>query len=862
MSPAQKKTKSKPDLNSIDKDLPAGRQGLTTKEAKKRLAQFGRNELARRRPPSQLKLLLSQFKSPLVYILVFAAAVTAFLGQFLDTAVIALAVAVNTALGYYQERKANQALLALRRFLTPQARVIRDGQQVLIDARDVVPGDVIVLGMGDKVPADGSLLEANHLSVSEAILTGEAAAVSKKAAEVRKGEAEERQMPPLEEMEEGEKEEFVFQGTSVLAGRGKMLVVATGMSTEMGKIATGVLDIEEGKTPLQHQVSALARWLAIVVGAATLTLFVGGFLIGEDAVTMFTTAVAVAVAAIPEGLVVTLTAILAIGMQRILSRRALVRKLVAAETLGSVSVVCVDKTGTLTEGRMRVTRADFVDEKAGPEAVVLCNDLLDPLEVAAWDWAKGQKDFPDPERILEQNPRLDEIPFSPEEKFIATLHPDRVLVSGAPEQLLAWSNLTERQKARWQEKFDDLAAQGFRLVGYAYRPPRKGEKQLRPASVKRDLTWLGILAFEDPVRPGVRDALIAAHAAGVAVKVITGDYRVTAEKVMEGLGFPITDSSQAMEGEELARISSEELARKVGEVRLFARVSPSQKLKIVEALKASGEVVAMTGDGVNDAPALSTADIGLVVGEASEVAKETADIVLLDSNFATITAAIEEGRVIFENIRKVVLYLLSDSFTEIILIGGALLLGKPLPILAAQILWVNLVEDGLPSVALAFEPGEKEAMGEPPRRRQESIINLEIKAIILLIGLVTSLGLLALFVYLFQLGMDLHHLRSIIFVALGIDSLYFVFAARSLRRNIWHKDPLSNPFLLVAVLVGIALILAALYLPPLQTLLRTEPLTAFEWGIIFALGVAKITAIEATKWVFIVRGKGKDRARS
>lgn len=846
MSPAQKKTKPKPDPNPIDK-------GLTTQEARKRLKKFGRNELVRRKPPSELKLFLAQFKSPLVYILVFAALITAFLGEFLDTTVIALAVAVNTALGYYQERKANRALLALRQFLTLQARVIRDGELSMIDAQDVVPGDVIVLGMGDRVPADGPVLEAADLSLGEAILTGEAAPVGKQAAKIAKDGLTGLETRSLEEMGEEEKGQFVFQGTAVLAGRGAMLVVATGMRTEMGKIAARVVDIEEGKTPLQDQIAYLARLLAIIVGAATLLLFVGGLLVGQEVATMFTTAVAVAVAAIPEGLVVTLTAILALGMQRILARRALVRKLVAAETLGSVSVVCVDKTGTLTEGRMRVTKGDFVDEKAGIEAAVLCNDLIDPLEVAIWDWVKNQKSASGPQRIVEQNPRLDEIPFSPEEKFIATLHPDRVYVSGAPEQILSWSNLTRRQKERWLERFDDLAAHGLRLVGYAYRVRRKGENKLRSASVKRGLTWLGILAFEDPVRPGVRDALIATQSAGVAVKVITGDYRATAETVMANLGFPVTDAQQVMEGDELARIPAEELAEKVADVVLFARVSPSQKVKIVDALKSGGEVVAMTGDGVNDAPALSSADIGVVVGEASEVAKETADMVLLDSNFATITAAIEEGRVIFENVRKVVLYLLSGSFTEIILIGGALLLGLPLPLLAAQILWVNLIEDGLPSVALAFEPGEREVMREPPRQRQEPLFNLEMKVIIIIIALITSLVLLGLFVWLYRSGMDFFRVRTIIFVAMGLDSLYFVFAVRSLRKNLWQKNPFSNRFLVAAVAVGILLLLAAIHLPPLQLLLRTQPLTLSEWGIIFALGILKISAVEAAKWAFIVR---------
>lgn len=854
MSPAQKKTKSKPRLGSIEK-------GLSVQEAKKRLEKFGRNQLARRKPPSELKLLLSQFKSPLVYILAFAALVTSFLGQFLDTAVIFLAMAVNTALGYYQERKANRALLALRQFLTPQARVLRGGKLVQIDAREVVPGDVIVLGRGDRVAADGPLLEAIDMSVSEAVLTGESEPVTKRAIKVGADKRVGLEMKSLEKMEEEEKSQFVFQGTAVLAGRGKMLVTATGMKTQMGKIAARVSDVEEGKTPLQEQIASLARLLAAVVAVATLLLFASGVLIGQEVTTMFTTAVAVAVAAIPEGLVVTLTAILALGMQRILGRRALVRKLVAAETLGSVSVVCADKTGTLTEGKVRVTKAYFQDKNLGVKAAILCNDLQDPLEVAMMEWA--EKEIKNPKsgiaKLQEKYERIDEIPFSSKTKFIATLHRGGIVfVSGAPEVILNWSDLPPKEKERELERFSDLASQGFRLVGFAWRRARKGEKKLYQGTATRGLTWLGILVYTDPIRPGVARALAQTKKAGVEVKVITGDYPQTAASVMANLGMRV-EASQMMTGEELARLSKDELSKRISSTLLFARTTPEQKLLIVEALKAQGEVVAMTGDGVNDAPALSAADIGLVVGEASEVAKETADMVLLDSNFATITAAIEEGRVIFENVRKVVLYLLSDSFTEIILIGGTLLLGLPLPLLAAQILWVNLVEDGLPSVSLAFEPGEGEVMRESPRKRKESILNLEVKVIIALISLVTSLGLLLLFVLLHRSGMDLYHLRSVIFVALGIDSLYFVFAARSLRRNLWHKDPLSNPFLLVAVLLGILLILAALYLPPLQLLLRTEPLVPFEWGIILLLAFFKILTIEATKWVFILK-QGKKTA--
>lgn len=807
--------------------------GLTSEEARRRLEKSGPNELEKRKDFSSLKLLLAQFKSPLVYILVLAGLVTFFLRDFTDSIVIFAAVFLNTVLGFYQERKAQKALVALRSLLAPKAKVIRNNKQQVIKASEIVPGDLVVLTIGTRVPADGVLIKATDLSLNEAILTGESMPVYKKASP---------------EIDKAKKGNTVFMGTTVATGIAKMVVTKTGMETEMGKIGKRVGEIEEEKTPLQVQLSKLAKILAIAVGVVTLAIFLFGELLGYESLEMFTTSVAVAVAAIPEGLVVTLTVILALGMQRILKRKAIVRRLLAAETLGSVSVICADKTGTLTEGKLRVVKDDFTDRELGIKAAILCNDMRDPLEVAMRDWAQEKVN---PKELQKKYSRLDEIPFSPKYKYIATLHPGLLFFSGAPEVILKRCQESKAKNKEWLKKFEDYGKKGYRIVGFAYKKTEKEKKKIEDKDLS-GFEWLGLLIYEDPVRKGVKAALDECQKAGIKVKVITGDYALTAMAVLEQLGLKL-NKDQVVVGTELEKISDKELEKKVDELILFARTTPEQKLKIVKALKDKGEVVAMTGDGVNDAPALKQADIGIVVGEASDVAKETADMVLLDSNFATIVHAVEEGRTIFENIKKVILYLLSDSFTEVILIGGSLLLRLPLPITAAQILWVNLIEDSLPGIALAFEPEEKEVMDEPPRPRKAPILDLEMRTLIFIIGLLTDFVLLALFWFLRQGFFGIHYIRTVIFAALAIDSLFYVFACRSLRKTIFQKNPLENKFLVFSVVLGFVFLVAAIYLPFLQVLLKTHSLGIREWLLILTLGVFEILAIEATKWVFIVR---------
>jgi Ca2+-transporting ATPase len=799
--------------------------GLTASQARVRLEKFGPNELPDETPPSKLRLVFAQFKSPLIYILVIAAVITVLLGDFVDAAAIAAAILVNTVLGFVQETKAQDALAALKKVLSPRAAVLRDGQKLTIDAAELVVGDVVIVNRGEKIPADGELLEAVNLLTNEAILTGESEAVAKDQVDRKE----------------------VFMGTTVVGGHGKFVVTKTGQATRVGKIASTLEATKEGPTPLQRRLNKLSRVLAAVVAGLSLLIFAIGVFRGHSLLEMFTTSVAIAVAAIPEGLVISLTVILSLGMQRLLQQKALVRKLMVAETLGSTTVICADKTGTLTKGQMEVVHWELTDQEKGLKVAIVCNNLADPTELALWEKARGE-DSVDPELVRDQNPRIAELPFNSRRKLMAVLtEKGEVLVKGAPEVILRGSALGIKEKHQWQRLAESWAASGFRLLALGYAPA--AGRSLNEELLRSGLEFVGLVAFSDPIRPEVRKSLEQAREAGVQVKVITGDYRKTAEAVLQRLGFSLGPEN-IIEGRLLGKLSSKELQHRVKKVVLFARSSPEHKLKIVQALQQNGEVVAMMGDGVNDAPALKKAEIGIVVNEAAEVSKETADMVLLDSNFQTIIAAIEEGRVIFENIKKVVLYLLADSFTEVVLIGVTILLGLPLPILPAQILWVNIIEDGLPGVALAFEQGERDLLKRPPRPRAAPIIDKELRTIIFIISSLTNIALLGAFGYLLRNYPDLDFVRTVIFAIHGINSLLYIFSCRSLHRNIWEEPIFANKFLVGSVVVGFGLLLVSIYNPFLQSVLRTKPLSLSFWGLILALGAVDLVAIEVVKRFF------------
>jgi Ca2+-transporting ATPase len=814
--------------------------GLTHQEAQKRLAKYGLNTLAKKNGRSSWKLLIDQLKSPLIYILLVAALMTFWLHDYTDTIVILAAVVMNTLLGFIQENKAQETLESLSRLLTPKAKIIRDNQRQIVDATQLVPGDIVILEMGSRIPADGFLVQADSLTVNEAILTGESMPVEKKA-------------KSSTDTSQSTDHNLVFMGTIVTSGIGKMQIDNTGPRTKMGQIAHTLKTTKDPKTPLQKKIDELSGFLAIFIGASAIAVFLIGLAGQRSFMEMFMVSVALAVAAIPEGLTVTMTVILAVGMQRILKRKAVVRQMTAAETLGSVTTICTDKTGTLTEGKMQVMGTDFTNEDQTLTALVLCNDQRDPLEMAMLDWAQKQPEYQT--EVFDLYPRLDELPFDPEHKYIATLHQKNkeklLLVSGAPEVILGKSQISHQEKTLWLSRLDAAAAKGLRVVAFAQRNNFHNRKLSRTDI--QQLTFLGTVYFEDPVRPGVKEALQECRAAGIKVKVITGDYKKTAMAILHKLGLMKDHEEElVVEGSEWEKLDKTAKNQKVKQAILFSRFTPWQKLEIVQLMQEQGEVIAMTGDGVNDAPAIKKADIGIVVEQASDVSKQTADMVLLDSNFATIVAAVEEGRGIFANIRKVILYLLADAFAEVFLVLASIFLKIPLPLTAAQILWINLISDGFPSLALTVEPKDKNLMDQPPRSASEPLVNFPVKFLIVLISLTAGLLTLGLFqLFLHSFGQSLVLARTVSFASLGVTSLFYVFSCRNLDKPIFKQNQLQNPWLIVAVAGGFLLQISAVYLKPLQGFLHTQSLSLTVWLLIIGVNLLVICLIEGVKWIFV-----------
>ncbi len=768
--------------------MPVDYQGLSTSDVKELLKKFGQNKLPEKPPPSDLKIFLEQLKSPLVYVLFAAGIVTLVLGHLSDTWIIMFAVVVNTILGFVQERKANKALEALKKLVHPTSEVIRDGKTVKIDASEIVPGDIVILNTGSKIPADGVLIHASRFFVNEAVLTGESSSIEK------------------------DTKDTVFMGTVVASGRGMMKVEHTGSDTQIGKIAKQVQEPSDD-TPLKRQLEKLSKQLSLLVFILTLAVFVIGVIRGKNLSEIFATSVALAVSAIPEGLLVGLTVVLAIGMQRILAKKGLMRNLVSTETLGSVTVICTDKTGTLTKGKVKVTEYIGNEEDLVMQSII-ANDMDDPIVIAAYEWANSSKAKNESiEVYAKKHSRLDSIPFSSSDRFFASLNNGKktntLFVNGAPEFILDWSNLTKTQKTELKQKIDELSGKGRRLVGYARKSVPSKKDKISKNDVVKDLEFVGILSFSDPVREGVKQAFEKTTKAGIETIVITGDYSQTAVHVMKELGIEVSNS-EIMVGSELSKLTDRELRKRLKNdghlgIKLFARTTPDQKLKIVKALKENGEIVAMMGDGVNDAPALKKADIGIVVEEATDVAKETADMVLLDSSFETIVAAVEEGRGIFDNIRKILLYLMSDAFGAIVAVVGTILFNLPLPVTASQILWINLISDGFPDLALTVDPKAGDLMQRPPRRADEPIMADWMKALIAIISFVTGVITLGMFIYYLRLTGDETFARSVAFLTLGLNSLVFVFSVRTLSKPFWKSNPFKNNWLNLAVFGGLLL---------------------------------------------------------
>jgi Ca2+-transporting ATPase len=793
--------------------------GLSSSEATERLARFGPNALPERAPDPWWRRFLRQFASPLIFILLFALAFDLGLwlyegarGWPIEASAIGLILLLNAALGLYQERRSEAALATLKALAGAQAWVLRDGHLVRLPTQDVVPDDVLRLEAGDRVPADGVLADAHGAMLDESILTGESVPVDK-----------------------GHDDE-AFSGTLLVRGNAMLRVTRTGASSAMGRLATMLGGIEAGKTPLERRVDQLGRQIARwVLGLAAVLGVLGVAAEGLDrAPEMIIFAVALAVAAVPEGLPAVLTVALALGVERMARHRAVVRRLSAVEALGSVTVITTDKTGTLTEGRMDVRSLDVSDLPRALAAIVLANDADpaveagDPLDLGLLRYAAAHG--ADVGRLRQDHPRVTERPFDSAWKFArATVRDGDQLVSylkGAPEVVIGRCDLSSEERESWVEKADAYAREGFRVLAVAWAG---GETE-------EPLSLLGLALFWDPPRPEVPDAVRKAQAAGIRVLMITGDHPATALAVAHQIGIP---SVRVLTGEDLADYQGGALIDALGEVNVFARVRPEQKLRIVEALQVQGQIVAMTGDGVNDAPALKRSDVGVAMGQrGSDVSREVADIVLLDDNFATIVGAVEEGRGIYENIQKFLRFLFSTNLSEVLLVAtGALLafsldLRDPagallLPLTAAQILWINLMTDGLPALALAFDrtPG---VMQQPPRQANAPLLDPPSVRFVLTAGTVKALLALAVLGLVPRLGYDADVARAATFHVMAMGQLLLTYPSR----HTWVL-PLPNRYLHAAVLGGIAIQFAAAWLPFTADLLGNARLPNELWALVF-----------------------------
>ncbi len=775
-------------------------KGLSQEIVQKKLLEFGENKLPTKKRLSVLTRFIHQFSSPLIYILVAAGVVTYLLGDYTDALIIFVAVFLNTILGYYQESKAENALEALKSIIQPVTNVYRKGQLEKIPAHLIVPDDVVVLHQGDKVPADGVILESVQLSTNDAILTGESIAIRKK------------------------DNDMVYMGTTVLTGRAVFRITATGVSTKIGSIADKLSSTKEPLTPLQQRIQSLAHVLAAGIVSISCGVFLIGLLQGIPVRDMFTTSVALAVGAIPEGLTISLTVILSLGMQRILKKKALVRRLVAAEALGSVTVIATDKTGTLTEGIMRVTETRLSNLHDALDVACYANNLDDPIEFALWDWVSDNKI--DPETKNKNIVRQKEVPFDSVNKYMSVTIEGVTYLKGAPEVVMKLSQLSAAEKKKIIEELTEWSMKGLRVIACA-----------KKSSKSKKFEWIGLIGIEDPVRNGLGNVFEECKKAGIRIIMMTGDYVGTAEAIWRQITHGADEEVVTVTGEELDKMSDEEVLDRIGTLDICARVSPMQKLQLVQALQKRGEVVALIGDGVNDALALKASHLGVVVGEASDVAKETADMVLLDSNFRTIVQVIREGRGIFDNIQKVILYLLSDSLSQIMLVVGTILLGFPIALTAAQILWINIITDGLPALALTFEPYDVSRARNFPRA-QSSLLSIPLIAFMLCVSFIIGAIGLGLYTYFLNIT-SLEVARTVVFSYLALSTLLLVFPLRTLLLPIWKVSFFNNPILLLSVGVGILIQLFVIQLTSLQFFINTAPLLLSEWIYIFG-GVALV----------------------
>jgi Ca2+-transporting ATPase len=872
-------------------------RGLTQIEAAQRLAKFGPNTFAQAQERSTLTILLAQFRSLIVALLVAATVIAFVMGDHIEAVAILVVIVLNAGIGFFTEWKAEQALSALQKQAVRVAHVIRDGTERELSAEELVPGDLIILAAGARVPADGRIVESVRLQIEEAALTGESLAATKTSELLQDKDAT-----------LGDRVNMAFLGTTITDGRGRLLVTATGAHSEMGKIGTLIDEAITRVTPLEQKLIRLGRQLIFIVLILCAVIVLAGWLRGAaDLWRMLETGLSLAIAAVPEGLPAVTTMTLALGMQRMARMRALVRRLPAVETLGSVTVICTDKTGTLTKNEMTVCvyaldgrRVDVTGAGYKPTGAfqdgdkpidpstdeqlalaqrigMLCNDakvqhteegdtvLGDPTEAALI--IAAEKAGMNSAALGTEFPRLSEVPFDSVSKRMVTVHrtpqgKTLALLKGSPGTLLAASNsyllasgvtpLTPDDRRHWEETNRELAGAALRVLGLAYRELPEGHND---DDLTRDLIFVGLVGMSDPLRAEAKAAIATCRDAGIRTVMITGDQQATATEIARQLGINVDLQGRPLRtfhGRELADLDAAGWQRIVADAAVFARVSPEHKLQIVEALQQQGHVVAMTGDGVNDAPALKKSDIGIAMGiKGTEVAKENADMVITDDNFASIVNAVEQGRIIYGNILRFLHYLLSCNFSEILTIFIALMIGWPLPLVALQILWLNLITDIFPAFALALEPSAPDAMKRSPRDPQESLLTPRF------VGLITWQGFMLAGVTLLAFGVGMHwygttgeglrHANTLAFMTLALTQVFHAFNARSQKRSAFNSRLFTNGWLWTAVLICLMLQTAAVYVPLLRRVLHTVVPAASDWGVIAACSLLPLAVVEFVK---------------
>ena len=866
------------ELGTVMATIQTTKNGLSSDEARQRLTQYGLNEIREGKPVSALKIFLSQFSSIIIWILITAMAISAMLGEYTDAIVIGVILVANAIIGFVQEYQAERSIAALRKLASHKAIVLRDGVEKEIDARHLVPGDIILLASGDKIPADARLIDAIDLKMQEATLTGESTPVTKSAGVIC-----------AENMPIAECKNAVFAGTIIINGKARAVVVATGMQTEIGKIAHLLETVKPEPTPLQKKMKQLGKGISIVTLTVCGVVFLAGVVQGKPILEFFIVAVSLAVAAIPEGLPAVVTVSLALGVRRMVKKNALVRTLPSVETLGCTTVICTDKTGTLTHNEMTIKKI-YVDEKVidvggsgyKPEGAfsqktsnlplllqigALNNDAKldehawkivgDPTEGALLVSAlKAQLDY----KLLNlKYKRIAEIPFTSERKMMTTVHTidgkTYVYVKGAPDVILEKCTalqlgakkvrLGRSEKYQILENNKNFAKDALRVLGFAYKEIKNSDKKNEKNANNKDewehdLIFVGLQAMIDPPREEVRGAIRKCVSAGIRIVMVTGDHKDTAVAIARNLGI----DGRAVSGAEIDTI---DLDREVENIHVFSRVDPRHKLKIVEALQKKGHVVAMTGDGVNDAPALKKADIGIAMGiTGTDVSKEASDMILTDDNFASIVNAVEEGRGTYGNIRKYFAYLISGNIGEVLIIFLSIILGLPLPLTATQILFINLVTDGMPALALSADPFEPNAMYRAPRKKTEAV-HKGLRAFIVYYPVLITILSLAVFSWFYIKKGDLAQAQTATFLTISMCELYQAFSCRSIMYPVWNVGIFKNKYLILAVASSLAMITTAVFVPAFGTYLNMVPLSLSEFFILLGLASSGAIMIELTK---------------